>query len=231
MNAGSVIRALRSRHTVALCALLYIPFMLQTEAHAQSDGATTWRVTVGGFVGTMVFDEKLADYRWDVRPATQSGIQGLVYRNRISGGLRLWQSSTTQESGIPGETLVPHVKLIGAELVGQLRIVRYRSVELWGLANTGRIHMGYSPDQATFDPGGGLAPITVDFDPISEWTLGYGATIRSDLGQHLALAMQVEQATFALNTAHRRGGEIVQERERFRNWSLRMELSWLVSFR
>ena len=101
---------------------------------------------------------------------------------------------------------------------------------MWGLASVGRLHMSYEPDQLTFDVGGITEPITVDYTPISEWDFGYGLELRTVLMNQLAIALQAERSTFALDTAHRRGDEIVESRERFYSWSLRLQLAWLLHF-
>ena len=116
--------------------------------------------------------------------------------------------------------------LSAIEWVGQGRIVSYRGVQLWGVLHGGRLFLGYDPDHLTFDPGAG-APITVAFDSISEWDYGFGIEIRGSLTAQLALALQAEHSSFSLDTAHRSGDEIVDARERFDQWSLRVQAAWL----
>ena len=55
-----------------------------------------------------------------------------------------------------------------------------------------------------------------------------GLELRGTLPQQLALAVQAEQSTFALDTAHRRGSEIVFDRERFYSWSFWLQVSWTL---
>ena len=45
-------------------------------------------------------------------------------------------------------------------------------------------------------------------------------------GHAWALALSAEASTFALDTAHRRGDEIVYQRDRFWNWSARLAVTW-----
>jgi hypothetical protein len=201
---------------------------------ARAEGELTtvhdWRLAVGPVAGVVVFDPSLADYRWDTRPAAQSGAQMTLYRRRAAVGLRLWRAQTTQGTGIPGATQSPRVNLTGVEVLGQVRVARYDGFEMWGSAYGGNLRLSYDPDRLAFDAGG-PDPITVDYRPISEWDAGAGIEMRRELTQRLALALQAEQSTFALDTTHRRGSEIVQSRERFYTWSLRLQVSWLLGLR
>jgi hypothetical protein len=87
------------------------------------------------------------------------------------------------------------------------------------------LFLAYDPDQLTLDVGAGT-PITVAFDSIAEWDYGFGIEIRGDLTAQLALALQAERSSFSLDTAHRSGDEIVETRERFDQWSLRLQAAW-----
>jgi len=198
-------------------------------AKADAPVHSDWQLAVGPVVGGLMLDPGLADYRWDTGPAFQAGVQATVYRGRFSAGLRLMQSGTTQSTGIPGESVAPEVNLTSINMLGQVRAVRHWGVELWGSAHAGILHMGYDPDQMTFDLGGAGGPITVDFAPISEWDVGLGLDMRSDLTPHVALSLQVDGSTFALDTAHRSGNQIVNSRERFYTVGIRLQIAWLVS--
>jgi len=188
-----------------------------------------WRLAVGAVGGAVAFDEHLADYRWDTRPAAQAGMQATLYRGRFGAGARVWRAHTTQASGIPGETRVPRVNLTALEMLAHVRVAAVRGIELWGSAHGGLLHLGYDPDELSFDTGGGAGAVTVRYAPISEWDYGLGAELRRELGGQLALSLQAEWSAFALDTAHRSGAEIVESRERFHSWSLRMQVSWLLN--
>lgn len=191
---------------------------------------TPWRVAVGPTVGGLVFDQALADYRWDTSPALQSGAQLMAYRGRFAVTTRLWKAHTTQASGIPGELQVPRVNLTGVDIVGQYRLLSFVGLELWGSAQGGRMHLGYDPDVIIYDVGGLSGPITVEYESISEWTVGYGVELRREFMRQVAIGIQAEQSSFALDTAHRRGSEIIEERTRFQSWNLRLQISWLLNF-
>ena len=212
---------------VAVCAGL----QLATPSRAEDGGATSagWRLGVGPMVGGLAFDPTLENYRWDVSPALQAGLQASVFRGRLAAGARAWRAHSTQATGIPGDSQAPRVALTGVELMGQGRMLSYRGVELWGAVHGGRLFLAYQPDQLVVDTGIG-APITVAFDSIAEWDYGFGIEIRGDLRPQLALALQAERTSFSLDTAHRSGDEIVASRERFDQWSLRLQASWLWSW-
>jgi hypothetical protein len=215
---------------MALCACLQFANASRADtAPSSEEGASpTWRLAVGPMIGGLAFDPTLDNYRWDVGPALQTGAQATLYHRRFATGARVWFAGTTQASGIPGETTAPHVSLTAIEWIGQGRIVSYRGVELWGAVHGGRLFLGYDPDHMTFDPGAG-EPITVAFDSISEWDYGFGTEIRGALTTQLALALQADHTSFSLDTAHRSGDEIVASRERFDQWSLRLQVAWLLS--
>jgi hypothetical protein len=192
-------------------------------------GTGEWRLAIGPVAGAVALDEDLTNYRWDTQPAVQSGIQATLYRGRFAAGLRYSHSNTTQGTGLP-DTDALRVSLNAFDLVAQVRVVKHWGFEMWGSAFGGRLHMGYDPDEMTFDSGTALGSVTVNFDPISEWQLGTGLEMRRELMRQLALSLQGEGSTFALDTAHRSGSEIVESRERFYNWSLRLQVSWLLNF-
>jgi len=220
--------------TLSVCALLCLvaaPHAGEAATDGDHDRRADWRLSLGVVAGVHALDADLADYRWDVSPGLRTGFQATVYRGRFAAGVRYSRSQTTQSSGIPGETLVPRVNMTGIDFLGQVRAVGYRRVELWGLAHAGTLHLGYTPDHLTFDVGGFTTPVRVEYDPITEWDYGLGLELRGELTEHMALAVQAEGSTFALDTAHRRGDEIVESRERFYSWSLLLHVSWLLNLR
>ncbi len=207
-----------------LCTCLQFATASRADTGIPGDDAG-WRVGAGLLIGGLAFDQELDNYRWDVTPTVQTGVQAMAFRDRWATGARLWLARTTQATGIPGQTQAPRVNVTAIEWVGQGRIVSYRGVELWGAVHGGRLFLAYDPDQMTVDVGVG-APITVAFDSISEWDYGFGIEIRGDLTAQLALALQAEMSSFSLDTAHRSGNEIVESRERFDQWSLRLQAAW-----
>ena len=217
-------------------ALVCIGLVLATNARAgtvldtRQEQRGNWHLALGPVAGAFAYDDALANYRWDTRTAFQSGIAASLYRGRVGVGARFWRTKTTQSSGIPGESQAPHVNLTGTEIVAQAMALSYFGIELWGSAHTGLLHVGYQPDQMTFDSNGLPQPITVNYDPIDEWDYGLGVELRTTIARQAALSLQLERTTFALDTSHRAGQEIVESREHFHSWSLRVQASWLLSF-
>ncbi len=213
--------------SAALCVSLALaaPALAAGGAGEEAAPATPTRMEIGVVIGGIALDPHLQDYRWDTAPALQSGAHATVLHGRMGAGLRFWRSATTQASGIPGEDMAPRVNMTGLEMTGQIRALSVRGVELWGSAHGGRLFLSYDPEAITFDVAG--QPVTVAYQPISEWEYGVGAALRGELGPHMALALQADLTSFALDTAHRRGNEIVEARERFTTWDLRAQVSWV----
>lgn len=218
----------RSCGATVLCLILCV-VLSAVDADAGDAEDTGWQIGIGPIAGALAFDPGLENYRWDIHPALQSGFQAAIYRGRFAGGARLWRTQTTQASGIPGEDQSPRVSMTAIDATAQFRAANVAGVELWGVAHTGILHLGYNPDRLSFDTGGTSGQITVEYKPITEWEFGGGVEIRRELTHYMALAVQADTSTFALDTAHRRGSEIVEARERFVSWSVRFQLSWLFT--
>jgi hypothetical protein len=192
---------------------------------AQPGGAAAavparWRVSVSPTIGGVMLDGDLADYRWDTQVAVQPGLRAALHRSRFAAGVRAAWFGTSQATGIPGESTVPEVHMTEVDLVLEAWVARTHGVELWASGHGGRLHMGYDPDHLTVDLGGPSEPVTVDYEPITEWCYGLGIEFRFAVARQLALGLQLEQTSFQLDTAHRSGDEIVESRERFTNWGL-----------
>jgi hypothetical protein len=188
----------------------------------------SWRLDLGAGVAALAWDEQLSDYRWDVRPSAALQLHASALHGPWALGLGLGTTSTLQESGIPGETLAPRVALHTLELHAAFRVAQWQGIQLWGQAHGGRLMMRYEPDQFSFAVPGGGEPIVVDYAPVDEWTGGLAASLRREFFGNLALAAQLTHSSFALDTSHRRGDEIVHERQGFHNWSLGISASWLL---
>jgi len=176
--------------------------------------------------GVTVFDAHLGDYRWDTRPAFALGTRVAWTGRHFGLGLGMTRARTTQASGIPGETTAPVVNLTGFDLDGRARLCTVWNTEVWSVARGGLMLIGYEPDVVTYASGIAGTPITVAYDGIREWTLGGALSLRHALGAHLVAGLDGGVTGFALDTAHRSGDEIVNERETFVNWDVRAELAW-----
>jgi hypothetical protein len=185
---------------------------------------------VGPYGGALLLDEHLADYRWDVAPQAIWGLQGMLVRDRFGVGARVWRSGTTQDTSILGEASAADVRLTGAEILVEPRIASAWGTHLFASASGGLLHVGWSPDRLELDDFGTGVPIAVDLEPIDTWHGGLGLALRRALPGRVTLGLAVERSMFRLDTAHRAGEAIVEEKETFGNWTVRFELSqWFIS--
>ena len=187
-----------------------------------------WRLDLGAGASALALDDGLADYRWDVQPSAALQLHAAALRNRWSLGVNLQTTSTVQQTGIPGETVAPEVALHSLELQASWRIAQWQGIQLWGQAHGGRLLMRYEPDQLLLNAPGVGEPVAIDFSAVNEWTGGFAASLRREFFSNFALAAELRHSSFALDASHRRGDEIVQQREGFNNWSLGLSASWLL---
>ena len=112
------------------------------------------------------------------------------------------------------------------ELVARVRVVTLLGVGVWASGQLGRMRLAYEPDQVVIPGALAGEDLTVDFAPITETTLGAGLVLQRRLGRRLDVALEAERTGYAIDTAHRRGDEIVSQRQDFANWSLRLGVAW-----
>jgi hypothetical protein len=184
-------------------------------------------ISVGLLSGSTWLDTGLADYQWDVTPRMDWGAQALVGGGRFATGLRLWRSRTTQQIDPADATLAADVRATSTELVGRGRLTTALRCEVMAVASAGLLHLGYHPDHVTITPTGGGAAITVDLEPVNEWIGGAGLALRRPLRGPWAAGVEMDHRLFGLDTAHRNGAVIEYGRQRFGDWSARLELAWV----
>ncbi len=215
---------------VVLTAVVWaMPALGQTATFSAPAAESGWWLATGLGTGAVSPDQNLADFRWDTRPATQYALQAITGHGRWAGGLRYSRWATTQGTGLDQADPDPRVQLKTLELVGQVRLVELAGFEFWGTAAAGRVDLSYTPDQLTIATGTAAGDITVNYEPITETSLGFGLEIRRNFSRSLTAALQAERSGFSLDTSHRRGTEIVLERQKFANWSLRIQMAWVVN--
>ncbi len=207
---------------------LSVAVMALTLCSARAAAAEGWRMDLGAGVTAMVYDDALADFRWDVRPHSALTAHALALHGRWEGGLILRTTSTSQASGLASAPTSPQVSLNSVELRAAYRILQWQSVQLWAQVQGGKLMMRYSPQRLLLSPPDGSDPVEVDFAPIDEWTGGFSAALRREFFGTMALSAQLGYWTFALDTSHRRGTEIVRQRRGFSNWGLGLSASWLL---
>ncbi len=198
-------------------------------AAAPSPRSASW-IGFGTMGGAIVLDPHLHDYRWDTSPRAIFGFQGMLVRDRIALGARVWSSRTSQATGLLEGAGAPSVRLTGAELVAEPHLASWSGFRCHASATGGIVHLGWSPDRLTLDASGGGEAITVDFEPVDTWTASAGLGVRRALPGRVMLGVAVERSIFSLETAHRVDDVIVEDRELFGNWTVRVELSrWFIS--
>jgi hypothetical protein len=208
--------------------LLVTAVVLTTTGAARGAETPAWHLATSLSAGAMTPDRSLADYRWDTRPTSLFSVQALAVRGRVAGGLRMSRWSTTQGTGLQDVVGDPTVRMTQYDLVGQVRVVDFLGFELWGTVMGGLVGLAYTPDQVVIPGAGPGGDITVDYAPVNETSLGIGLEIKRELARWLAASLVAEQSRFSLDTYHRRGDEIVAERQAFANWSLRLQVSWIL---
>ncbi len=202
--------------------------MLLVATSALAESRSEWWLATGLGAGAVSPDQNLVNYRWDTRPAALYALEATAGRGRLAAGLRFSRWNTTQGTGLALAEADPQVNLNALDFVGQARLVEMAGWQLWGTALVGRLGIRYAPDQAVISTGVPGGEITVQYDPIDEMNLGLGLALKRDFGRRVSAALLAEQSRFSLDTSHRRGDEIVFERQEFVNWSFRLQVSWVM---
>jgi hypothetical protein len=182
----------------------------------------TW-FSVGALGGSWIPAASFSDYQLESSPQPAWGLQALVGHGSWSAGLRGWRATTTQDLGSAAPSSAVHST--SGEVVGRARLGAWWGTELDAMASAGLLNLAWNPDRVTFDAGG--TPVTVAFEPVTEWIVGGGLALRRVVARDWAIGFEVDHRRYALDTAHRVGGSIERSRETFGEWNARMELAWL----
>jgi hypothetical protein len=176
-------------------------------------------VTVGiePFAGAVALDAHLGDYEWETSPQAVWGAALRADFARFAAGLRFRSAGTAQRAAWPGEEHSLDVSLRSLEGFGTVRLASVAGVGLSAGGHVGRLRLGWSPDRLAIGEAGS-EPLSIAFDPIMESLAGAGLEARRALPSGFELALTVDRTWFRLDTAHRRGDEIVEARETFGNW-------------
>jgi hypothetical protein len=176
----------------------------------------------GGVVG---LDEDLDHYAWDVGPRPALGLVARVASGPWGAGLRLREWTTEQSTGSGADSDV-RVQGIAVEATGRFQATAVAGARILASGGAGRLFVGYEPDHITLNLAPGAAPVTVAFAPIETWLFSLGVGVERPLGDHIVLGAELERDFFSLDTAHRSGSVIVNERESFGATNLRLTLAW-----
>ena len=191
-------------------------------------GAPAW-ASLGVTAGSTQVDGRLSRYAWDTAPRAAFGAFATAGRGPLELGLRAWRSSTVQHVELPGASVSPAVRSTTLELLARAHVATVLGTRASVQASAGRLRLDYRPSHLSIVPDGLGTPIDVTFAPVSEWVAGGGVALRHALPGRFSAGLAVDRQFFALDTAHRRGSEIVYSRESFGDWSARLELARLFS--
>jgi hypothetical protein len=192
-------------------------------ARAAEQAGPPTELSLGLLAGSTLLDPHLGDYQWDTRPRPDFGALAMLSRGRVRLGLRAWRSATEQRLQLPGGEVAPSVAATSLELLAGARIASFAGAGISAGVSAGRLRLTWQPDHVTVDTGAGLSEVT--FVPIDEWTLGAGLALERPLARHWAASASLDRRFFRLDTAHRSGAGVIDARETFGDWSLRLGLS------
>jgi hypothetical protein len=185
-------------------------------------------LSFGVLAGTTRPDPDLAGYGWEVGGHASWGLRAMAGSGRVGAGLRFTRWQTRQETGASDPQDNPVVRMSDVRFLVRARAVSVQNLDVYGTAGAGRYRMSYSPDRLTVYPGGGAEPVSVAFAPVSDWSFSLGLGLEHPLVRGLTAGAEIERSVFLLDTAHRSGTQIVTSRDSFRNWNLRLSLSWML---
>lgn len=184
------------------------------------DARATPRWSIGILAGSVQPDADLADYQWRTLPSAAWGVQVLAGTGRFSGGVRLWNTRAQQEIGAATPATVRGTSF---ELVGRGRLLNVGASQVLAIASGGRMHLGYDPDRIEVSGDANA----VQLGPIDEWIVGAGLALEHRVAGAWRVGFEVERRFFGLDTAHRSGEAIVEQREAMGDWNARVELARL----
>jgi hypothetical protein len=210
-----------------LLALAVLPPASAADTVPPQARPTAW-AAVGLLGGSTLVDGRLASYQWDIRPRAAWGAQALAGRGRVELGVRAWRSQTVQVLDLPAGPQAPAVRSTTLELLGRGLVGSVLGTRLWAGASAGRLRVDYRPDHVVVSPGGPGVGVVADLVPVNEWTAAVGGALQRPVGSRWILGLDLDRRFFALDTAHRSGAVVVNQRENFGDWSARLELAWLL---
>lgn len=176
-------------------------------------------VELHALVGTTRPDASLENYQWRVEATPAWGGAVRAGLGPYTAGLEVWTNRTTQRIDATQNALVRATRI---ELIAGRRIAAFGANRLEARVAGGRMLLGYAPDRVTIDAGSG--PVEVALAPIHTWSTGLGMALTSRLQDEWTVGLALDWHTYSLDTASRQGTTIVESRERFDDWSARIEI-------
>lgn len=204
---------------IAAAVLATLALAVLTPAPAVSAEGEGAFVSAGLTGGAALPDGDLANYRWDTRPNAAWGAIVLAGRGRFAAGARasLW-STAQQVTTSPARSV--SVRNSTLEAVGRVTIARVFGMPVAAGIGAGRLALDYRPASVEVEGAGVVA-----LEPVREWMASAGLGVQRPLAAGWSAGISLDREFHSLDTAHRRGAEIVYGRESFGTWNARLELA------
>ena len=171
-------------------------------------------------------DGAMADHQFEIgpQPAWGARIRGALGPADL--GVRVWSSPNTQTLGLSGVE-DPRTRTTTWDLAGRVRVAHVLGQSVHATASLGRLALTYQPSSLSIPVGGGGPPVVVALDSVHEWVTGAGLAFERGIGRQWAVDVELEHRWFGLDTAHSAGGSLVESRERFGTWDVRVGWNWI----
>jgi hypothetical protein len=182
-------------------------------------------LSAGILAGALQPDARAADHQWDVAPRAAWGAQALAGAGRWAGGARVWIADHEHELGLP-DAPTARVRASRWEAVGRRELLAFGGWRASATASAGLLRLAWRPDEVAAQSGGSGPAVVVALRPVHEWTGAAGVAVQRRLAARWALGAELEHGVYALDVARREGDDVVVRRERFGEWSARVELAW-----
>ncbi len=181
-------------------------------------------VEAGALGGWSRPDAAMAEFQFGTSPQAAWGGRLRSGAGPLDLGLRLWSAPHTQSLGLAGVE-DPRARITTVDLTGRVRLARLLGQSLHATASAGRLALTYDPSTLRIPTGGG--DVVVTLAPVHEWVAGAGMALERRLSARWSMDLEVEHRWFGLDTAHRAGEDLVESRERFGTWDVRVGWNWI----
>lgn len=183
-------------------------------------------LSLGLLAGAAKPDDAMALHQFEIAPQPAWGARVRAAWGPADLGVRVWSSPNTQTLGLSGVE-DPQTRTTTWDLAGRVRVARFLGQSMHATASIGRMALTYQPTSLSIPVGGGEPPVMVALDPLHEWVTGAGLAFERGIGRHWAVDLELEHRWFGLDTAHGAGGSLVESRERFGTWDVRVGWNWI----
>ncbi len=167
----------------------------------------------------------MADYQFEITPRPALGARVRAGLGPADLGVRVWSAPNTQSLGLAGVE-DPSTRTTTWDLTSRMRVADVLGQRLSATASAGRLALTYDPARLSIPVGGG-PDVVVALAPIHEWVAGAGFAIERGVGEQWSVDLEVEHRWFGLDTARSVAGSLVESRERFGTWDVRVGWNWI----